>query len=167
MLAPTSAKATAAMASIIAGARAAAKAYIEQNKAGAQAAGSLTAHQVVAEEEDFVYEQVGESVAASAKEAAEAQAKAKLEAVQAEYGAAAGARGGAISETPAVRKRKAAEARISPADAAEMAQRTSAAASELVAAAASLGLDADVDETGGDGSDAKGRRVRSRSNERD
>ena len=66
-----------------------------------------------------------------------------------------------------MRKRKAAEARISPARAAEMAQRTSAAASELVAAAAGMELDADVDETGGDGSDDKGRRVRSRSNERD
>ena len=130
------------------------------------AAGALTAHQIVAEEEDFVYEQVGESVAESAKASAEAQAKAKLEAVQAEYGAAAGARGGAVTETPAVRKRKAEDARISPADAAAMAQRTATTASELAAAAANMGLANDVGETGGDGADGGGRRVRSRSNER-
>ena len=153
------------MANIIAGARAAAKAYIENNKAGTQAAGALAAHQIVAEEEDFVYQQVGESVAESAKAAAEAQAKAKLEAVQEEYSAAAGAHGGAVSATPAVRKRKGAE--ISPEERTAMAKRSAATAEELATAAQGMGLAADVDEAGGEGVDAAGRRVRGRSAERD
>ena len=56
-----SAKAKAAIAGIIAGARNAARAYVEQNVATAQDASSLVAHQVIGEEEDFVYEQVASS----------------------------------------------------------------------------------------------------------
>ena len=151
-----SAKAKAAIAAIIAGARSAARAYVEQNVATAHDASSLVAHQVIGEEEDFVYDQVASSVTEAANSQAEAQAKAKMESVQQELKVAAGGHSGAATKTPAARKRTREEV-ISP----EAATAAAASGREASAALAAATSEMALGPEGG-----SSRRVRSRSNDR-
>ena len=125
--------------------------------ATAQDASSLVAHQVIGEEEDFVYEQVASSVTEAANVQAAAQAKAKMDSVQQELKVAAGGHSGAKTKTPAARKRTRDEG-VSPEAAAEAAASGREAGAALAAAASDLSL-------GPEG--GRDRRVRARSSERD